>query len=425
MRVAAALCPTAPVPSPPVDTTKPPVGTVPRGTITVHVSIDPADAAVASAAGVNTTGLTVRLTRQLSSDAPLSATTGVDGSVRFENLLEGVYNASIDRQLTSGEQAQLPPSDRDASVFAGAAVIVFAPPQREVMVPLVASRRGSLVLSEIFVYVYPSGGPTYGFGTYLEVYNAADTTIFLDGVLIGNTWGGMHMGNVTTFHCETFNIVSRLDSTSLWLGLIQAFPGSGREYPIAPGQAKVIAMDAMNHAAASPTTNQIDLSNADFEQHGNDADIDNPYVPNMINIHAGSGALGRGYPIDLGQSYALLLPTAASNLIPGEIDVQQEGQKYTAYRASRDYVLDVVSIKVTPALEAATGWYRGGGRRCSPFLSPVFERDVAPIGDYYLRMAMRRKSLGFTATGIELLQRTHTSSRDLEYAEPLRRSLNK
>ena len=60
---------------------------------------------------------------------------------------------------------------------------------------------------------------------------------------------------------------------------------------------------------------------------------------------------------------------------------------------------------------------------CLPL--PVFERDVAQIGDYYLRKAMRRKSLGFTVTGIELLQRTHADSRDLEYAEPLRRSLNK
>lgn len=174
----------------PVDTTKPPVGTVPRGTITVRVSIDPLDQSVALVAGVNVTGLTVRLTRQLSLDAPLSVTTGADGVARFENLLEGVYNASIDRPLTSSEQAQLPPTDRDASVFAGGARITFTPPQSEVMVPLVASRRGSLMISELFVYAYPSGGPTYGYGTYTEVYNAADTTIYLDGFLLGKTWGG-------------------------------------------------------------------------------------------------------------------------------------------------------------------------------------------------------------------------------------------
>ena len=122
----------------------------------------------------------------------------------------------------------------------------------------------------------------------MEVYNAADTTIYLDRMLIGSTWGGMHRGDLASGPCETFNIASRLDSTSLWLSLIQAFPGSGREFPIAPGQAKVIAMDAMNHIAASPTTNQVDLSNAAFEQHGDDADIDNPFVPNMVTVRGGT-----------------------------------------------------------------------------------------------------------------------------------------
>ena len=310
----------------PVDSTKPPVGTVPRGTISVRVFIDPADATIASAAGINTAGLTVRLTRQLSSDPALFAVTGIDGTARFENLLEGVYDASVDRLLTSSEQAQLSLSDRDASVVAGGTTINFSPPQRDAIVTIVASRRGSLVISELFIYRYPAGsGPTYGFGTYLEVYNAADTTIYLDGFMIANTWGGMHMGDIVTRPCESFNTASRLDSTSIWLSIIQAFPGSGREYPIAPGLAKVIAMDAMNHILASPQTNQLDLSRADFEQYGNESDIDNPFVPNMITVRGGIGILGRGYPVSSGQSYALLMPTVATQLIPAEIEGQQGG----------------------------------------------------------------------------------------------------
>ena len=408
----------------PVDSTKPPVGTVERGTITVRVETDPADAAIASAVGMNVAGLTVRLTRQLSSDAPVSGHTGPDGSVQFSNLLEGVYNASIDRPLTTSEQARLPVTDRDVSVFAGAATIVFTPPLREATVPLVASRRGSLMISEVFVYTNPPGGPAYGFGTYLEVYNAADTTIYLDGMLIGSTWGGMHRGDLARGPCETFNIASRLDSTSLWLGLVQAFPGAGRDFPIAPGQAKVIAMDAMNHSAASPTTNQVDLSNAAFEQHGDDADIDNPFVPNMITVRGGIGIFGRGYLVTPSNSYALLLPGAASRLVPGEI-AALGGGSFAAYRVTPAFILDVLSVLGTPEETKSTSWYQGGGRICTPFLSPVFERDVAQIGDSNLRTAIRRKSLGFTSSGIELLQRTHTSSRDLEYAAPLRRSLDK
>lgn len=54
---------------------------------------------------------------------------------------------------------------------------------------------------------------------------------------------------------------------------------------------------AMNHILASPTTNQVDLSRADFEQHGSDADIDNPFVPNMIGLIGGVGHFGRGFAI--------------------------------------------------------------------------------------------------------------------------------
>jgi hypothetical protein len=56
----------------------------------------------------------------------------------------------------------------------------------------------------------------------------------------------------------------------------------------------VIALDALNHAVLGEK--QFDLTGAAFEQHGNDADIDNPFVPDLINVRASSGALGRGYP---------------------------------------------------------------------------------------------------------------------------------
>jgi len=55
----------------------------------------------------------------------------------------------------------------------------------------------------------------------------------------------------------------------------------------------------------------------------------------------------------------------------------------------------------------------------------VFERDPSQIAEYTIPKAIARNSLGRTASGVELLQRTRTSSRDFEYAEPLRRSLQK
>ena len=62
---------------------------------------------------------------------------------------------------------------------------------------------------------------------------------------------------------------------------------------------------------------------------------------------------------------------------------------------------------------------------CDPWLSPTFERRVAELYDYVVPRAMRRRWLGRTAAGAEILQRTQTSARDLELAEPLQRSLRK
>lgn len=88
--------------------------------------------------------------------------------------------------------------------------------------------------------------------------------------------------------------------------------------------------------------------------------------------------------------------------------------------------MDVAGFMDTPASLAATSFYTGGGRDCrSPFPSPVLERDPSQIGDYTIPEARARKWLGHTANGIEILQRTPTSSRDFEYAEPLRCTLHK
>jgi len=395
---------------------------VQRGTLTVQVTIDPLDLGTASAVGVTAASLPVRLVRNLSADAPRTAITGSDGITRFDSLLEGSYQISVDRSLTSAEQSRLAAADRGISVMAAGTTFIYSPPSRQVSVSLVASRRGSLVISEIFGY--QGSTIAYGWGPYLEVFNSSDSTIYPDGMLLAATWGGMNLADVDR-PCETFNYAKRTDSTAIWVSLVWGFPGAGRDYPIRAGEAKVIAMDAMSHAAAAPNTGNLDLSRADFEQHGDEADIDNPFVPDMIRIRGGPGFFGRGYTFAFGQAYALLLPSATRQLEPGTLDVL-DGGAFTVYRVRRDQVVDVAGFMGSVASFVATGFYRGGGRDCrSPFMSPVFERDPSQIAEYSIPKAIARKSLGRTPSGVELLQRTRTSSRDFEYAELLRRSLQK
>ena len=96
--------------------------------------------------------------------------------------------------------------------MAAGASLIFAPPAKQASVSLVASRRRSLVISELFGYT----GSTvpYNWGSYLEIFNASDSTTYLDGVVLAATWAGMNLADVDR-PCETFNYAKRTDSTAI------------------------------------------------------------------------------------------------------------------------------------------------------------------------------------------------------------------
>ncbi len=419
---------TGPDPKPDTTTTGNP-GTVQRSSITIRVTVDPADVAIATAAGVTTAAVPVRLTRVGGTEAPRTGITGGDGRVTFAGLLEGTYELTVERRLSASELAQLPAGDRDASVLAAGTQLFLSPPvNRALELALVATRRGSLVISEVFPFnMGLETNVGYGFGTYLEVYNNSDTTSYLDGMLLAQTSLTLHYG-FSQYPCASVNTAARLDSTGVAVILIHGFPGGGREYPVLPGEAKVIAVDAMDHNAARPDGGQLDLSRAAFEQIGNEADIDNPFVPNMLRVQAGSGIFGRGYPHQVSPvAYVLALPASLSSLTKIQLvattGASGGGELYDSWVIPRGKVLDILGLDSTP--EAIAQSAQRGTLRCDPWLAPAFERAPANLVNTRLRKAISRKSLGRTADGREILQRTRTSARDFEYAEPLRRSLLK
>ncbi|QJR34271.1 DUF4876 domain-containing protein [Gemmatimonas groenlandica] len=417
-------------PTTPTDTTRPP--TVQRASVTARVTIDPADASLAQQAGIGVDGLTVRLTSSRAGEPVRTAVTGADGTARFDNLLEGIYTASVDRALTAAELQRLPVGQREAAVFAGGGQVVLTPPaSRDASIALVGARRGSVVISEIFGNYGPPGSGTnnYVYGSYLEVYNNGDTTAYLDGMLLLQA-SGLH-SSVTSIggpSCDQSPNSARLDSTAVYTGTIIAFPGSGQDYPIRPGEAKVMAMDAVNHMVAAPEKEQVDLSRAQFEQFWTDGDVDNPESVNMVRVYGTTaGVFGRGLPYFSGSLQHVLLSRAARPFVT-PVDVPYCGASgctpRTSARVPSEYILDLMALEyspLTPGYAVSEAQYP----RCVPWTSPFYDRAPAPLVSTIQRKAIARRSLGRTADGREILQRTRNSARDLELAEPLRRSLNK
>jgi hypothetical protein len=139
---------------------------------------------------------------------------------------------------------------------------------------------GSLVISEFYYGLPPAAvtGGGYHFHFYIELYNSADSTIFLDGKIVG---AGFDYGiDAPLWPCaETAPF--RNEPRGIWSQEFQAFPGTGHDYPLAPGKTVVIAEQAIDHSALYPGL--PDLSDADF-QFSWPSRAQNPAVPTMLPI---------------------------------------------------------------------------------------------------------------------------------------------
>ncbi len=188
-------------------------------------------------------------------------------------------------------------------------------------------RPGSLVISEIF-----HGGSTntirYRWAQFVELYNNADTTVYLDGVLYGSAYGHIGSGDP----CEESR-VWREDPLGLWALEFYEFPGSGADYPVAPGQAVLVALDAADHSVVHPLL--PDLSQADFELEGT-ADTDNPGVPNVRSVGPYSALDGHGLSTFPAQVQFLALTVDVPNLETA----LSHGRRYA--RIPADQIMDVL-----------------------------------------------------------------------------------
>jgi hypothetical protein len=409
--------------------TPPPGGTVQRASLTAQVTIDPADAALAAAVGLAPAGLTVRLLRDGTPATSATAVTTAAGTVRFDNLLEGRYSLTVERELSAAERDRLPASDRDATVFAGGASVIVSPPQAATgAIPLVASRRGSLVISE--QYGYTGSGWLYNWGMYMEFYNNSDTTVYMDGMLLVRTSVRL-IGPLPWGACEDPTYARyRRDTTRLWVENGIRFPGTGRDYPVPPGAARVYAQDAVNHIVASGSDRYLDLSAAHFEHVANDGDTDSPLAANVTPIFGTTtGSGGRGLRTD-GQTNWILARSSAWDRVqqvtltrtrpqaPGEVAGTGE---FTLYGVPREDILDIMSLDGSPAYRAymATTTF-GDVPPCPPVLEAVYDRAPAPVSDSRVPEAARRRTIGRTPEGRAILMRTRTSARDIEATTRLR-----
>jgi len=337
------------------------------------------------------------------------------GRVSVPDLPRGWYYVEVRRWLSDSERAHLAP---------GSDLIGFMTQQTiergsdTVRVP--GSHRQSLVISEWSGYPQwvpgpsgPYGGTIYDFGGYLELANNADTTVYLDGLAI--SVGAIDQEASSGGHCAAEESFDN-DPDGVWVYYIDSLPGTGHDYPLAPGAVAVLATDGIDHRANSPQDG-LDLSHASFEMTG-EADVDNPSVPNSVVIGTngfyGNGYTGHGmeFSLGVGPIIVVALPVDTMALPRGKWTPQSY---YTLQRIPRDRILDVVVLSFVSDYFITSGF-----SYCQHQVNSDFDLTWPPW-DLYTppegwrqggQYSLQRKVAYTRSDGRRILQNTHSTEAD-------------
>ena len=383
----------------PPDTTN---GGVQRTTLTVQVVRSVADSAVAQALGwplLAVPGVTVVL-RSEGSTQQTTLVTDASGSVTFTGLLQGLYSVSALRPVSATERTLLPATYQEVDALGGSRVASLGTTPTSIDVQLLATQRGTLVISEIWSGEPLIGNSFYNYGDFLEVYNNSDTPVNLAGKLVVEGFPGTY-DNPDLNSCALHAPFQR-DSAGIWATMIYAFPAGAPTLP--PGGVALLATDAIDHTTV--TALAYNLSQADFEFRGQ-ADVDNPQVLDMVSVGPsdGGGITGRGLSYYSSQPAIALADQIDLGTLP-----QQQLSGRTYLRLPTSGILDVITWgRINPSFPS-----------CGSPLHPSLDAEQARlITDWSADLrSITRRQISTLPSGRALVLRTRSSALDFIAAQP-------
>lgn len=272
------------------------------------------------------------------------------------------------------------------------------------------------VISELYyvgsAYAADASGKQqqYNGDAYIRITNNSDTVLYADGLAF------VESAFLTS---AKYDYTPMVRDSAITVDAIFVIPGSGKEYPVQPGESIVLCDNAQNHQEADPSF--INLSGADFEwfTHSTSAsypDIDNPAVPNLEVYYCYTATIfilnKQGT-----KSYALVR-------LPEGMTKENYLNRYTYqayytnvlgnptkpstyYKIPNEWVVDAVELR---GYKYEFAW---------PVLDPSFDISYTYCGDLNAGSidygtAIRRKVVSTTTDGRMVYQDTNNSAEDFE-----------
>lgn len=228
--------------------------------------------------------------------------------------------------------------------------------EKEVSFVYKKSNRGFLISEIFFTSTLTPEGKQY-FGTpdqYFIITNNSDETLYADGIAVVES---------------TFMSISKEDykpnviADSMAVQAVYRIPGTGKTYPVKPGESITIVDRAIDHRTIN--ANSFDLSKADFEWFDESPiarvqDTDNPNVPNLEKYYCYTrtiwGLHNRGF-----HSYAIakIDEDKATYLKNNKYDYSylfvfkdfKKEMKRSSYKIANSWILDAVNLSIESKFE--------------------------------------------------------------------------
>ncbi len=194
-----------------------------------------------------------------SSSNSYTVTTDAQGVANVSGLIPDVYNITTKWEISGAEYRQLisdnEPVEDKAKVLVTAVLNnqqIFSSADLNLALDKMILR--SLLISKVYYTgTKDDRNKNYLVDAYIEIFNTSDEVVYIDGKYLA-----------LAESASTPAYPASENPDYVYARQICQFPGSGTDYPIAPGASMVIsAKGARNHLLNAATS--VDLSTADFE----------------------------------------------------------------------------------------------------------------------------------------------------------------
>lgn len=342
----------------------------------------------------NVSGLNAVFTN-LANDAVVASQTDEDG-VCSVTLDPGVYSVSIYGVTEQGGQSYYINGNISSVSLYENITKEEALKDKSHQLNVRPAKVGGLIFSEI----YYCGASNYYFRdqTY-QVYNNGDKVEYLDGVCFAQLYP-----NIATATKPVWPDEEGEDNYvyALW---VWQFPGTGHDYPLAPGESVVIVQEARNHVENNPDS--FDNSMAQWECSVGNELRDNAKVPNMPYIFYTSFNKMQWLTSVFGAAFALYKPEgdiigADYYSVEGEHVVSEVNKSAKYARIDANSVLD--------GLECLPNMNSMQMKRIPGFV----DAGGTSVGATYIGKSVSRKVISHREDGTPIFQDTNNSTIDFE-----------